>query len=361
MTQMTIHPGLKEAIANYQLPETLGFGNVMTPVMASCTYENGKWSSLELLPYGPITMYPTAKVLHYAQEIFEGMKAYRVNGNGPYIFRPEENFLRFNRSAERMAMPHVPKQIFMDAVNELVSYTANFVPRRSGESLYLRPFMFATEESLGIRPSEKFQFMVIASASGSYFSDTTAGLSVYIERDNARAFPGGTGFPKTGGNYAAGLSAAIKTKQLGFVQTLWLDAKERKYIEEMSGMNVFVVVNNELITPKISDTILDGITRKSIITLARDLGYTVHEKDIDINNLLEEMKAGNCTEAFACGTAAIITPINYFGESDGERIPLHYPEGKVSMQLSESLLAIQEGRTQDIYKWITTVEPKSLT
>ena len=361
MTQVTINPALKEAILNYQLPETLGFGNVMTPVMASCTYENGKWSALELLPYGPISMYPTAKVLHYAQEIFEGMKAYRVNGNGPYIFRPDENYLRFNRSAERMAMPHIPKQIFMDAVNELVSYTANFVPRRSGESLYLRPFMFATEESLGIRPSEKFKFMVIASASGSYFSDTSAGLSVYIERDNARAFPGGTGFAKTGGNYAAGLSAAIKTKQLGFVQTLWLDAKERKYIEEMSGMNVFVVVNNELITPKISDTILDGITRKSIITLARDLGYTVHEKDIDINNLLEEMKAGNCTEAFACGTAAIITPINYFGESDGERIPLHYPEGKVSMQLRESRLVIQEGRTQDIYKWITTVEPKSLT
>ncbi len=360
MTQITIDPGLKEAIDSYQLPETLGFGNVMTPVMASCTYENGKWSALELLPYGPISMYPTAKVLHYAQEIFEGMKAYRVNGAGPYIFRPEENYLRFNRSAERMAMPHIPKQLFMSAVNELVSYTANFVPRRSGESLYLRPFMFATEESLGIRPSEKFRFMVIASASGSYFSDKAAGLSVYIERDNARAFPGGTGYAKTGGNYAAGLSAAIKTKQLGFIQTLWLDARERKYIEEMSGMNVFVVINNELVTPKLSDTILDGITRKSIIRLAGDLGYTVHEKDIDINKLIADIKAGNCTEAFACGTAAIITPINYFGEADGERIPLHYPEGLISMQMRESLLAIQEGRTSDIYNWVIKVEPKSL-
>lgn len=360
MTQISIDPGLKKAISDYKLPETLGFGNVMTPVMASCTYENGKWGPLELLPYGPITMYPTAKVLHYAQEIFEGMKAYRVNGNGPFVFRPEENFLRFNRSAERMAMPHVPHQIFMSSVNELVSYTANFVPRRSGESLYLRPFMFATEESLGIRPSEKFRYMVIASASGSYFSNTSEGLSVYIERENARAFPGGTGFAKAGGNYAAGLSAAIKTKQLGFVQTLWLDARERKYIEEMSGMNVFVVVNNELWTPKISDTILDGITRKSIITLARDLGYTVHEKNIAIDELIGEIKTGKCTEAFACGTAAIITPINYFGESDGERIPLHFPEGKISMQLRESLLAIQEGRVTDTYKWVTTIEPKTL-
>lgn len=360
MTHISIDPTLHQAISNFQLPEVLGFGNVMTPVMASCTYEAGKWGNLELLPYGPISMYPTAKVLHYAQEIFEGMKAYRVNGVGPYIFRPDENHLRFNRSAERMAMPHVPQKIFMQAVMDVTAYSANFVPRRSGESLYLRPFMFAAEESLGIKPAEKFRFMVIASPSGSYFSTTIGGLSVYIERENARAFPGGTGFAKTGGNYAAGLAAAIKTKNLGFVQTLWLDAREKKYIEEMSGMNVFVVVNNELHTPKTGDTILDGITRKSIVTLARDMGYTVVEKDIAIDELLADIKSGKCTEAFACGTAAIITPINYFGESDGERIPLHYPDGLVSMKIREALLAIQEGRVTDKYNWIVSVEPKTL-
>lgn len=360
MTHISIDPALDQAISNFQLPEVLGFGNVMTPVMASCTYEAGKWGNLELLPYGPISMYPTAKVLHYAQEIFEGMKAYRVNGVGPYIFRPDENHLRFNRSAERMAMPHVPQKIFMQAVMDVTAYSANFVPRRSGESLYLRPFMFAAEESLGIKPAEKFRFMVIASPSGSYFSTTIGGLSVYIERENARAFPGGTGFAKTGGNYAAGLAAAIKTKNLGFVQTLWLDAREKKYIEEMSGMNVFVVVNNELHTPKTGDTILDGITRKSIVTLARDMGYTVVEKDIAIDELLADIKSGKCTEAFACGTAAIITPINYFGESDGERIPLHYPDGLVSMKIREALLAIQEGRVTDKYNWIVSVEPKTL-
>lgn len=361
MTHISIDPALHQAISNFQLPEVLGFGNVMTPVMASCTYEAGKWGPLELLPYGPISMYPTAKVLHYAQEIFEGMKAYRVNGVGPYIFRPDENHLRFNRSAERMAMPHVPHKIFMQAVMDVTAYSAHFVPRRSGESLYLRPFMFAAEESLGIKPAEKFRFMVIASPSGSYFSATNGGLSVYIERENARAFPGGTGFAKTGGNYAAGLAAAIKTKNLGFVQTLWLDARERKYIEEMSGMNVFVVVNNELHTPKTGDTILDGITRKSIVTLARDMGYTVVEKDIAIDELLADIKSGKCTEAFACGTAAIITPINYFGEADGERFPLHYPDGLVSMKIREALLAIQEGRVADIYNWIVAVEPKILT
>lgn len=358
MTQVMIDPGLSKAISDFKLPETLGFGNVMAPVMASCTYENGKWGPLEFLPYGPITMYPTAKVLHYAQEIFEGMKAYRVAGQGPFIFRPEENHLRFNRSAERMAMPHVPYNIFMQAVLDLTAYCTNFVPRRSGESLYLRPFMFASEESLGIKPAEKFRFMVIASPSGSYFSGD--GLSVYIERQNARAFPGGTGFAKTGGNYAAGLLAAIKTKNLGFVQTLWLDAVNKKYIEEMSGMNVFVVINNELHTSELGDTVLDGITRKSLMTLAHDLGYKVVERKIDIDELLLDIKAGRCTEAFACGTAAIITPINYFGEANGERYPLHFPEGKVSTLLREKLLAIQEGREQDPYNWVTVIEPKTV-
>lgn len=359
MTQINIDPGIKAAIDNFQLPEVLTFGSVMAPVMASCVYENGKWGGIDLLPYGPITMAPSAKVLHYAQEIFEGMKAYRVGGLGPFIFRPEENHLRFNRSAERMAMPHIPQAIFMKAVMEVTSYCAQFVPRRSGESLYIRPFMYASEESLGIKPSEKFRFLVIASPSGSYFSGDKTGLSVYIERENARAFPGGTGFAKAGGNYAAGLSAAIKTKNLGFVQTLWLDAREKKYIEEMSGMNVFAIVNGELHTPGISDTILDGITRKSIIALAKDNGYKIFEGKIAINELLGQIKSGACTEAFACGTAAIITPINYFADANGERYPLHHPDGKISMELREKLLAIQEGRVADKYKWITPVEPKT--
>lgn len=359
MTEIIINSELKTAINAFSLPETLGFGNIMSPVMASCSYEKGKWGPLEIMPYGPLLMYPTAKVLHYAQEIFEGMKAYRVGGLGPFIFRPDENHLRFNRSAERMAMPHVPYDIFMDAVLEVTAYSSNFVPRRSGESLYLRPFMYASEESLGIRPSEKFRFLVIASPSGAYFSNDN-GLSVLIERENSRAFPGGTGFAKTGGNYAASLLSSIKAKNHGFVQTLWLDGREKKYIEEMSGMNFFTVINNELHTPLLNDSILDGITRKSIITLARDLGYKVVERKMIIDELLDDIQSGRCTEAFACGTAAIITPINYLAEITDERFPLHYPEGKVATELREKLLAIQEGRSPDSYDWVLRVEPKTI-
>ncbi len=357
MTHIKIDPACGPAIKNFTLPENLGFGLVMAPVMASCTYENGKWSELELLPYGPISMYPNAKVLHYAQEIFEGMKAYRVGGKGPFIFRPDQNHLRFNKSAERMAMPHIPADLFMKACIEVIAYTSEFVPRRSGESLYLRPFMFATEEALGIKPSEKFRFMVIASPSGSYFS--AGGLSVLIERFGARAFPGGTGFAKAGGNYAASLLAAIKTKNMGFVQTLWLDGRDKKYIEEMSGMNFFAVINGELHTPILNDSILDGITRKSIIQLAQDEGIKVVERKMDIDELVNQIKEGHCTEAFACGTAAIIAPIDYLAEEDGERYPLLHHEGKMALLLREKLLAIQEGRVKDQYNWITVVEPKS--
>ncbi len=356
MTYVKIDPAISESIKNFVLPEHLGFGNVMAPVMASCVYENGKWGQLEILPYGPISMYPNAKVLHYAQEIFEGMKAYRTAGLGPFIFRPDENHLRFNRSAERMAMPHIPIDLFMKASTEVTAYCAQFVPRRTGESLYLRPFMFATEEALGIKPSEKFRFMVIASPSGSYFS--SGGLSVFIERTSARAFPGGTGFAKAGGNYAASLLSAIKAKHLGFVQTLWLDGRDKKYIEEMSGMNFFAVIDNELHTPEISDSILEGITRKSIITLAKDAGIKVVERKMDINLLIEDIKAERCTEAFACGTAAIIAPIDYLAEETRERYPLKYHEGKLSLKLRELLLAIQEGRSEDKYNWIVSIEPK---
>lgn len=355
MPHIKIDPAISDAIKNFTLPETLGFGQVMAPVMASCTYDSGKWNDLELLPYGPISMYPNAKVLHYAQEIFEGMKAYRVSGVGPFIFRPEENHLRFNRSAERMAMPHIPLELFMQANLLVTAYSANFVPRRSGESLYLRPFMFATEEALGIKPSEKFRFMVIASPSASYFS--AGGLSVLIERQGARAFPGGTGFAKAGGNYAASLLSAIKTKQLGFVQTLWLDGGEKKYIEEMSGMNFFAVIDNELHTPQLNDSILEGITRKSIITLALDMGLKVVERKIEIDELIKDIKSGRCTEAFACGTAAIIAPIDYLAEESGERYPLKDHEGKIALQLREELLSIQEGRKPDRYKWVVPVEP----
>jgi branched-chain amino acid aminotransferase len=358
MLQVQIDPAIKTAIENFHLPDQLGFGQIMAPVMASCNYENGKWGPLEIMPYGPISMYPNAKVLHYAQEIFEGMKAYKIGNNGPFTFRPEENYLRFNRSAERMAMPHIPKDIFLEATYNVIAYCSEAVPKRSGESLYLRPFMFATEEALGIKPSDKFRFMVIASPSGSYFS--AGGLSVLIERSSARAFPGGTGYAKAGGNYAASLLAAIKAKNLGFVQTLWLDGKERRYIEEMSGMNFFAVIDGVLHTPSLNDSILEGITRNSIIRLAHDKKIEVIERKMDIEELIEDIKAQKCAEAFACGTAAIIAPIDFLAEEDGTTYPLKHPSGKLSLEIREELLSIQEGRSKDNHKWVVSVAPKSL-
>jgi branched-chain amino acid aminotransferase len=358
MLQIHVDPAIKSAIENFQLPDQLGFGQIMAPVMASCNYENGKWGQLEIIPYGPISMFPNAKVLHYAQEIFEGMKAYKIGNQGPYTFRPEENYLRFNRSAERMAMPHIPKDIFLEATYNVIAYCSKAVPKRSGESLYLRPFMFATEEALGIKPSEKFRFMVIASPSGSYFSNS--GLSVLIERNSARAFPGGTGYAKAGGNYAASLLAAIKAKNLGFVQTLWLDGKERRYIEEMSGMNFFAVIDGALHTPALNDSILEGITRNSIIKLAHDKKIEVIERKMDIEELIEDIKVQKCSEAFACGTAAIIAPIDFLAEEDGKTYPLKYPSGKLSLEIREELLSIQEGRSKDNHHWVVSVSPKSL-
>jgi branched-chain amino acid aminotransferase len=257
-----------------------------------------------------------------------------------------------------MAMPHVPREVFFAAVNEIVAYSANFIPRRSGESLYLRPFMYASEETLGIKPSEKFKFMVIASPSASYFGAASNALSVLIEREGARAFPGGTGYAKTGGNYAASLQSAIKAKNLGFVQTLWLDGKDKTYIEEMSGMNFFAVIDGVLTTPVLTDTILDGITRKSILTLAKELGIETVESKIAIDDLINDIKSGKCTEAFACGTAAIINPIDYLAEESGERYPLKNPEGPIGMKLREALLSIQEGRSPDNFKWVHRIEPK---
>lgn len=357
MGHVKLHENIHSVLNQFTLPETLGFGIVMAPLMASCTYENGIWGELEILPYGPISMAPNAKVLHYAQEIFEGMKAYRSNGKGPFIFRPEENFLRFNKSAERMAMPTIPKEIFMDSVLELTAICAKVVPEKTGESLYIRPFMFATEETLGIKPSDKFRYMVIASPSGNYFSGGP--VSVLIERYSSRAFPGGTGFAKAGGNYAASLLSSITAKKLGYVQTLWLDGREKKYIEEMSGMNFMAVVNGELHTPALTDSILAGITRNSLIALAKEMGMKVVEEKMDIDKLISQIKNGECTEAFACGTAAVLTAIDHLGDENGEKYPLKDPKGTIGLKLKEKLVSIQEGREKDIHNWVTTVKPRN--
>lgn len=353
--RLNVTPEAIDAIKNFSAPQgELAFGKVMCPVMIVSDFDNGEWGALEMLPYGPISLDPTTKVLHYGQEIFEGMKGYRTGGKGPFLFRPDQNFERFNFSARRMGMPEVPEDLFMDAVKGITSYCANFIPKRSGESLYIRPFMFATEEHLGIKPAGKMKFMVIASPSGAYISADY--VKVKIEKNYTRACPGGTGNAKTGGNYAGSLVAAVEAGKQGFHQTLWLDGLHKKYIEELSGMNFFAFVDNKLYTPALTDTILNGITRASIMTLAKDLGKTVVEEQMDINWLLEKINDGSCTEAFMCGTASIVVPIAEFGDDKGNKWALPNNNGPVAFSIKETLLGLQEGRLEDKYGWVIPVE-----
>lgn len=241
----------------------------------------------------------------------------------------------------------------MNSIHAVTSYNSKFIPQNSGESLYLRPFMFASEEGLGINPSNRFRYMVIASPSGACFSSDS--FSIYIEREEARAFPHGTGFAKTGGNYAVSLRSAAYAKKLGCFTTLWIDALEKKYIEEMSGMNFFAVIDNRIHTPPISDTILDGITRKSLIVLAKDLGFQVIEEKIELEFLLKTIKSGQCKEVFACGTAAIVSSVDELVEKTGEKYSLKNRDRKVANQLRNELLGIQEGRGLDKHQWIEKV------
>lgn len=344
----------KNSIKNFTSPEKLGFGTVIAPVMAVCDYDNGQWGDVTVEAYEGITLDPTNKTLHYGQEIFEGMKAYFADKKGPFLFRPYENAKRFNSSAARMAMPSIPEEVYVESVKTVVELVKDFIPSQSGDSLYIRPFMFATEDSLGIKPSDKFKFMVVASPSSSYFSGGS--IKVLVERERFRAFPGGTGAAKTGGNYAAGLLAQQQAKQKGFDQSMWLDAIGGKNIEELSGMNFFCVINGELYTPEVSDTILDGITRKSLIDLARANGLTVYEKSITIDDLITKIKSNECTEAFACGTAAVITPINLINDGAGVEASLKESFGPITKKLRSHLLDIQEGRVEGPDGWVVKVD-----
>ncbi len=339
-------------IANFCLPTgEIGFGKVMLPFMLNCDYADGEWGKLTMLPYGPLEFDPTAKVLHYGQEIFEGMKAYAGPSGQPHLFRPLKNWERFNQSARRMAMPEVPQELFMRALQVLVHYGSPFIPQDSGSSLYIRPFMLATETHLGIKPSTQFKLLFIASPSGSYFAGD---VKVYVEQKARRAVPGGVGTAKTGGNYAASLLTTQTIQAQGFDQVLWLDPQEGRYIEELSGMNFFAVINGELHTPKLTDTILAGITRDSLLKLAPTLGLKVHERKIALQELLGAIQKGHCTEAFACGTASIVGPIAYFGLSQDELYPL--PEKTLTMKLREKLLGIQEARMADEFQWLYPIE-----
>jgi branched-chain amino acid aminotransferase len=352
-----VHDDAWKALEQYRLPAKLGFGLVPAPVMLSAIFENDTWSRGELLPYGPIEILPGARALHFAEQCFEGMKAYRVGRPRANLFRARDNYARFRRSAERIAMSPVPEALFMQGLEAVTGACTGIVPENSGQSLYLRPFLFGTEPGYSVRASGTARFMVIANPSEAY---SAGAMKVLIEREQVRAARGGVGFAKTGANYAASLLASTRAVARGYTVALWLDPLARRNIEELSGMNLFAVIGDELVTPALNDSILPGITRDSLIRLARDAGRKVTERAMAVDELLAQIAAQECRELFACGTAAIVCPISAVADADGRE----YQPAQVDVEarsLRERLLAIQERRAPDPYDWISEVAPLTRT
>ena len=337
-----------------------GFGKYYTDHMVVCEWdEKNGWGTPELKPYGPLTLDPATAVFHYGQEIFEGMKAYRQPDGGVALFRPEANAKRFARSAKRLALPEMPEELFLETVNALVSQESGWVPNKSGESLYLRPFLIATEVGLGVRPTNKAMYLLIATPAGAYFNPSKA-VSVWISIEYVRAAPGGTGEAKCGGNYAASLVAQKAAAAEGCDQVIWLDAVERKWIEEMGGMNLYFVKKSangiKVVTPKLTGTLLPGITRDSILSMARDLGYTTEEIMISVEDLKSGLDSGEITEVFACGTAAVVSPIGTIKSALGTWVVGDGNPGSTTMKIRETLVGIQEGRVEDKHGWVKRVK-----
>ncbi len=334
-----------------------GFGQVFTDHMVTLAWTAQRgWHDGQLRPYGPLRMDPASQVFHYAQEIFEGLKAYR-QGAGPVVaFRPTANAARFNRSAARMAMPELPEDAFLRAIELLVSQDREWVPSAPEQSLYLRPFMIATHVGLGVsKPSSSYLFAVIASPAGAYFAGGVRPVSVWLAADYTRAAPGGTGAAKTGGNYAAGFAGQLQALQHGCDQVVWLDAAEHRWIEEMGGMNLFFVYGSgstaRIMTPGLTGTLLPGIVRDSLLTLAPDVGIPAAEGSISVEEWRAGCESGEITEVFACGTAAVITPVGTVRGSAGGWTVGTGP-GPVTMKLRDHLLGIQFGQQPDPYGWV---------
>ncbi len=332
-----------------------GFGRVFTDHMVTIRYTEGQgWHDATLGPRGPIQLDPAAAVLHYAQEIFEGLKAYRLPDGGIASFRPDANARRFNQSATRLAMPEIPEELFVESIRQLVAADKDWTPDADKGSLYLRPFMFADEAFLGVRPAHSYVFCVIASPVGSYFKGGKPAVTLWISHDYVRAVPGGTGAAKCGGNYAASLLPQAHGIQEGCDQVLFLDAVERRYVEELGGMNIFFVMNDgTMITPPLDGSILPGITRDSLITLAGEAGYRVREERYSVDQWQADVASGALKECFACGTAAVITPIGEVRSARGGFVIGNGAGGEVAATLKEKLVAIQYGRAEDPHGWLT--------
>jgi branched-chain amino acid aminotransferase len=349
-----------DAMAEMERMEVLadpGFGKHFTDHMVDiCWSARGGWHRPRVQPYGPIALDPAAAVLHYGQEIFEGLKAYRHEDGSIWSFRPERNAARMQASARRMAMPELPTEYFLDSLKEIIAVDGAWVPSDPETSLYLRPFMFAKEAFLGVRPSEKVNYYVIASPAGPYFASGVAPISIWLSTQYSRAGKGGTGAAKTGGNYASSLIAQAEAYDNGCEQVLFLDSQEGTYLEELGGMNIVLVYKGgRLVTPE-SDSILEGITRDSILQLAADRGLTVERRRVSIDEWREGAASGEIVEAFACGTAAVVTPIALVKAADFEIGAADAPAGELTLSLRQELTDIQYGRLPDTHGWMMRLD-----
>jgi branched-chain amino acid aminotransferase len=332
--------------------ENIPFGKYFTDHMLEADYENGEWKNVEIKPYQPLLLSPSLASLHYGQAIFEGIKAYKNPSGEAFIFRPYDNFKRFNISAERMEMPTVPEEIFIEGMRKLIELDKNWIPAKPDHSLYIRPFMFASDEVIGVKPSDSYKFIIILSPTGPYYA---APMRIYVEETYVRAVAGGAGFAKNAGNYGAAMKATAEAKKKGYDQVLWTDAAEHKFVQEIGTMNVFFIIGDKIITPGIDQgTILEGVTRMSVITILKEMGFSVEERLLNIDEVMEAHRAGTLREVFGTGTAATISMIrelrykDYVMEFDTEK-------WTVSPEVKKRMNEIREGKVADRHSWLVKV------
>lgn len=332
--------------------KNLVFGRTFTDHMFVMDYseENG-WHNPQIVPYGNISLDPAAMILHYGQEVFEGMKAYRDPNGKILLFRPEKNFERLNVSNERLCIPKLDEEFCLKALTQLLEIDKDWVPHSDGTSLYIRPFIIATQSGLGVHPAKEYKFMIICCPVGSYYKEGLNPVKIYVENEYVRAVKGGTGFIKSGGNYAASLKGQEKAEKMNYSQVLWLDGRERKYIEEVGAMNVFFKINGKVITPSLEGSILPGITRRSVIELLKTWGIAVEERKIEIGELVEAYNNGTLEEAFGTGTAAVISPIGEFNYDNKVMVVNNNEIGELSQKLYDNLTGIQWGKLADPFGW----------
>lgn len=332
--------------------ENIPFGKFFTDYMLEVDYEDGEWKTPEIKPYQPLLMEPSLAAIHYGQAIFEGIKAYRNEAGDVQIFRPYDNYKRFNQSAVRMQMPEVPEDIFMEGMKLLISMDKNWVPSQADHSLYIRPFMFSTDEMIGVRPSEKYKFMIILSPTGPYYS---APMRIYVEEQYVRAVPGGVGYAKAAGNYGAAMYATAEAKKKGYDQVLWTDAYEHKYVQECGTMNVFFIIGNTAITPDLDQgTILAGVTRDSVINVLKDMGFNVEERPLNIEDVIDAYKAGLLYEVFGTGTAATISSIKELRYKDFV-MEFDVTKWKTAPEVKNRLNDIRYGKSEDKHGWMVKI------